>query len=115
MLLSILQKEFVLALALLITRADDIDCYLTLGDGYRDSRQHGDYGVAVGYGAARSNHKIRLAQDYNLFCNGEYITDSNHPKYKLLGEYWESLHPFATWGGRFNDANHFSFRYGGHR
>ena len=36
------------------------------GDGYRDERVFGRYGVKKGYGASRSNHKVRLAQDLIL-------------------------------------------------
>ena len=36
-----------------------------------------------------------------------------HPRRRLhryaeLGHYWENLHPFCRWGGRFNDGGHFS-------
>lgn len=31
--------------------------------------------------------------------------------HKLLGEYWESIG--GTWGGRFNDGNHYSLEHNG--
>ena len=113
--LSKTQREFVWALSKLINYAYEIGCELTLGDGYRDPRLHGDHGTKKGYGAAKSVHKIRLAQDYNLFVDGKYITDGGHAKYALLGKYWKTLHPLARWGGDFvtNDSNHFSFEYWG--
>lgn len=94
-----------------ISRTDGID--VTLGDAYRDPRLHGNFSELGGYGNSKSMHKIRLAIDLNLFVEGEYITDGGHDKYKVIGEYWESLDPFARWGGRFGDANHFSFIHWG--
>ena len=87
----------------------------TLGDAYRDSRVHGDYGIKESYAAAKSVHKLRLAIDLNLFVDGDYISDGNHSAYLELGELWESLDPMARWGGRFQsgDANHFSFEHEG--
>jgi hypothetical protein len=58
-------------------------------------------------------HDFRLAIDLNLFINGIWITDGGHPAWKQIGEFWETLHPLARWGGRFNDANHFSFTHNG--
>ena len=86
----------------------------TYGDAYRDPRVFGKFGDRAGYGAPTSCHKLRLALDINLFVDGEYITDGDHPAYKALGEKWESMHALAKWGGRFNDANHFSFAHGRH-
>lgn len=54
-----------------------------------------------------SLHKQRLAFDLNLFKDGHYLTTT--AAHKQLGEYWESLDPACTWGGRFNDGNHYSF------
>jgi len=58
-------------------------------------------------------HYSRLAVDLNLFIDGKYIEDGGHAGYKNLGEFWESLDPLCTWGGRFKDANHFSITNGG--
>ena len=80
----------------------------TQGDGYRDPRVFGDSGESKGYGKAWSLHKLRLAKDINLFIDGEWITDSQHPAWTELGEYWESLHPLCVNGRHFDDANHFS-------
>jgi len=60
-----------------------------------------------------SLHYQRLAIDLNLFVDGKYIRSGRHPAYVQLGTYWESLHPLCRWGGRFNDANHFSLTHAG--
>lgn len=113
------QSRFVLAVSQLIQFAYSKGYELTLGDGYRDPRLHGEIGVKMGYGHPKSCHKLRLAIDLNLFADIDgdgdldYVTDT--AMYKQLGEYWESLHPDARWGGRFEDGNHFSFEHNGNK
>lgn len=88
-----------------------------LGD-YIDS--HDGYEAALAEGMDRitakdptsdhmknSLHNIGLAQDIDLYRNGVYQTLSE--QHTHFGEYWESLHPYCRWGGRFNDGNHYSF------
>jgi len=113
--LSNLQKEYTACIAELI-----LWCYehgnheLTLGDAYRDPRLHGNIGIKKSYGHKSSNHKRRLAIDFNLFNErGDYLTKTE--SYKFLGEKWKTLHQQARWGGDFRtpDGNHFSFEYGG--
>ena len=106
--LSDTQWLFLQEVAELINYAHSLGYKLTLGDGYRDPRLHGDVGEKKGYGHAESFHKKRLAIDLNLFINGEYKTDTE--SHRPLGEYWESLG--GTWGGRFDDANHYSWGEG---
>jgi hypothetical protein len=54
-----------------------------------------------------SKHELGLAMDILLYIDGIYqITTEAH---KIFGEYWESLNPRCSWGGRFNDGNHYSF------
>ena len=105
------QRKFTYMLKELIEYAYANGYELTVGDAYRDPRLHGNIGDAKGYGHPRSNHKIRLAMDFNLFRNGVYLdrTEDHRP----LGEFWESLG--GTWGGRFNDGNHYSLEHGGNR
>jgi hypothetical protein len=112
-----LQREFTINVAYLIGYAYARGYELTLGDAYRDPRVHGAFGVKESYGATHSVHKVRLAIDFNLFVDGKYITDGNHEAYLVIGEFWESLHDLARWGGKFeiNDANHFSFEYQGYK
>jgi hypothetical protein len=84
---------------------------MTFGDAYRDPRVFGDVGEKEGYGRANSLHKMRLAVDFNLFKGGKFLqTTEDH---KELGEFWESLG--GSWGGRFNDGNHYSLKYRGLR
>ena len=79
---------------------------LSLGDAYRDPRTHGAMGIAKGYGHPKSNHKIRLALDLNLFKDGKFLQGTSD--HQPLGEFWEGLHPLCRWGGRFADGNHYS-------
>ena len=87
--------------ALLILHAEALGYEVTFGDAYRDPR--------VKYGAKNSLHRKRLAVDLNLFKNGRWLkTTAAH---RPLGEYWESIG--GTWGGRFDDGNHYSLTHGG--
>lgn len=82
---------------------------VTLGDAFRDPRVFGAVGEAKGYGNKSSAHKQRLAIDLNLFRDGQFLgsTEDHRP----LGEYWESIG--GTWGGRFQDGNHYSLEFRG--
>ena len=54
-----------------------------------------------------SCHYLRLAIDLNLFKDGKYLmTTEDH---LIFGEFWESLG--GSWGGRFNDGNHYSLEH----
>jgi len=109
--LSQKQRRFTLMISKLIEWAYANGYELTVGDAYRDPRVHGEVGEQKGYGRSRSNHKIRLAMDFNLFKDGKFLqTTEDH---KPMGEYWESLG--GSWGGRFNDGNHYSLEHGGQR
>lgn len=111
------QRKFTLMVAQLIQYAYSRGYEMSFGDAYRDPRLHGEIGVKIGYGHPKSAHKHRLAIDLNLFvdidADGDldYVTSSDVPAYKDLGEYWESMG--GSWGGRFNDANHFSLEHNG--
>ena len=85
----------------LIVFAYDKGYELTFGDAYRDSR--------VTYGHPESLHRSRLAIDLNLFKDQVYLTSTDD--HRELGEYWESIG--GTWGGRFNDGNHYSLEHNG--
>lgn len=103
------QRRFTRMLADLINFAYTNGYELTVGDAYRDPRLHGDMGVKKGYGHASSNHKQRLAMDFNLFKDGKFLTSTED--HRPLGEYWESIG--GSWGGRFNDGNHYSIEHNG--
>ena len=103
------QSEFALMMSKLIAKAYEMGYEVTLGDAYRDPRLHGQIGEKKGYGHSKSCHKLRLAIDLNLFKDGEFLTTTEG--HKELGEWWESQG--GTWGGRFNDANHYSLEHQG--
>src|SRR3990172_5977171 len=105
------QRLFTSMIAKLIIWAYEHGYELTFGDAYRDPRLHGAMGAPGGYGAVSSCHKIRLAVDFNLFKDGAFLqaTEDHRP----LGEYWESIG--GSWGGRFNDGNHYSLEHEGKR
>jgi len=86
---------------------------LTDGDAHRDRRVFGAMGEKMGYGHRNSNHKRRLARDYNLFINDTYqVTSEAHAP---LGEKWKTMHELARWGGDFPtpDGNHYSMEHEG--
>jgi hypothetical protein len=103
------QSRFVLMVSKLIQKAYAMGYELTFGDAYRDPRVFGKMGERKGYGESNSNHKQRLAIDLNLFKDGKFLstTDDHAP----LGVFWESMG--GTWGGRFNDGNHYSLEHNG--
>lgn len=107
------QSEFAQAVALLIQKADELGYEVTLGDAFRDSRVHGDFGIKQAYGRANSVHKLRLAIDLNLFKDGEYLSKTED--HRILGKWWvKTFKEYdAVWGGKWNDGNHYSFRVWG--
>ncbi len=73
---------------------------MTLGEGYDDD----------GTGHMKGSlHYDGLAQDLNLFKNGVWL--KNTEDHRFIGEHWEQMG--GTWGGRFNDGNHYSLAFGG--
>ena len=107
------QRIFTRNIGLLIEFAYENGYQLTFGDAFRDPRLHGKVGVKMGYGHAKSNHKNRLAVDFNLFKDGKYLTKTED--HKELGMYWEALNPDNRWGGHFDDGNHYSMEHQGIR
>lgn len=105
------QRRFSLLISQLIIWAYAQGYEITEGDAYRDPRLHGVVGVKLGYGSAFSNHKIRLARDLNLFKNGVFLQSTE--EHRPLGEKWESMG--GSWGGRFNDGNHYSLEHNGRK
>ena len=95
------QSKFAKMAAQLILWAYEQGYEVTLGDAYRSD--------ACTHGHPKSLHRKRLAIDINLFRDGKYMihTQDHEP----LGLYWESLG--GTWGGRFNDGNHYSLEHNG--
>ena len=111
------QRLFSKLIAQLIQWAYEEGYAVTLGDAYRDSRVFGPVGEKKGYGRSRSNHKKRLAVDLNLFksINGRWTYQRSTESHRVIGEHWESMHPSCSWGGHFDDGNHYSFEHQGMR
>ena len=82
----------------LIRFAYNMGYELTFGDAY----------ATTGH-MENSLHYKRLAVDFNLFKDGRYLTRTED--HAPLGEYWEAIG--GTWGGRFNDGNHYSLEHNG--
>lgn len=96
------QRLFTQLLGLLIQYANIMGYGLTVGDAYRDPA------------TTKFLHGKRLAMDFNLFKDGQYLVKSED--YKFLGDFWKALNPLCCWGGDFKpvpDGNHFSMTYGG--
>jgi len=103
----------------LIKRAQDLGYRVTFGEFWRPDFTAKHY-EKIGKGSKNSLHRVRLAGDLNLFDRwGVYLTKTED--YRELGEYWEGLsyttteneRVECTWGGRFNDGNHFSIEHNG--
>lgn len=105
------QRIFTRMVADLILFAYERGYELTLGDAYRDPRVFGPVGTRKHYSSANSLHKERLAIDLNLFKDGKFLTSTED--HRELGEFWESIG--GTWGGRFNDGNHYSVEHNGRK
>ena len=87
------QSYFVGMVGLLIQFAHNHGYELTGGDWFASSGHIDD-----------SFHYKKLAWDINLFKNGKYLTKTED--HRPLGEFWESIG--GSWGGRWNDGNHYS-------
>lgn len=100
------QSYFCNLLARLIVWIYEQGWQVTLGDGLR-SDGHGHMPSSL--------HYIGLAQDLNLFVNGEW-KDRSCPEWEAIGQHWKALDPLlCAWGGDFKsvDLNHFSLRHEG--
>jgi hypothetical protein len=104
------QRKFTRMVADLIVFAYDLGYELTFAEAYRTPEQAA-LNAKAGKGISSSLHLDRLAVDFNLFRNGKYLTKTED--HRALGEFWESIG--GTWGGRFNDGNHYSLSHGGRK
>jgi delta 1-pyrroline-5-carboxylate dehydrogenase len=114
---TLLQKQILFAMLVshLIEKATSSGYGLTFGEAWR-SDETAKLDAQDGKGIVNSVHRIRLAVDFNLFKNGVLLTSVED--YRPLGEYWESCSDAngaytCCWGGRFNDADHFSISHNG--
>jgi len=94
------QRKFTQMIANLINYAYLEGYELTFGDAWAHDRHK-----------ENSNHYIRLAVDFNLFKDGRYLTETSD--HEFLGLFWEEMG--GSWGGRFNDGNHYSLEHNGRR
>jgi len=94
------QRKFTQMIANLINYAYLEGYELTFGDAWAHDRHK-----------KNSNHYIRLAVDFNLFKDGRYLTETSD--HEFLGLFWEEMG--GSWGGRFNDGNHYSLEHNGRR
>src|SRR3990167_523642 len=110
MTLSAKQRLFTRMVADLIIWAYQNGYELTWGETYRTPQQAAKNAIE-GKGISNSLHCDRLAVDFNLFKDGVFLTETKH--HEPLGLYWESIG--GTWGGRFNDGNHYSLAHDGRK
>ena len=106
------QSAFAYQLARLIQWIYDQGWQLTLSEGFVGDTDaaDGDYDGPHKQGGL---HYKRLAQDLNLFVDGQWIVRGDHPAWQAIGKRWKQMDSLARWGGDFNDANHFSFAHEG--
>lgn len=104
------QSKFALMVTQLIQKAHEMGYQVTLGEAYRTPEQ-AVLNAKSGKGIRASLHTQRLAIDLNLFRDGIFLTRTSD--HQPLGEWWESIG--GSWGGRFNDGNHYSLEHNGIR
>lgn len=109
------QKVFSVMVAKLILEAIDRGYEVTLGEAWRPLQMAEIY-ASQGKGISNSLHGKRLAVDLNLFRGQTFLRDTED--YRELGEWWEKQSEgevVCSWGGRFQDGNHFSLAHEGVR
>ena len=97
------QRIFTKNVGKLIAFAYEKGIELTFGEAYRTSEQQQIYLRTGKTKTMNSNHLRRLAVDFNFFKNG--ILTYDWKEVKVIGDYWESLHPKNRWGGDWNKNN----------
>lgn len=104
------QHIFAMNLAKLLQHVESSGVTCSVGEVFRTKEQAEIY-AKEGKGIIDSQHCKKLAVDLFLFANGKFLQKKED--YKLLGEYWKSLHPDNRWGGDFPklvDSVHFEMR-----
>jgi len=97
------QRKFTMMIGRLIAFAYE--------EGYELSFGHAMRCQDCKVGSSVSLHKIKLAVDFNLFRDGNYLTKTED--HLPLGLFWEAIG--GTWGGRFQDGNHYSLEHNGRK
>ncbi len=103
MMLGQKQKKFMRMQSVLLTYVHSLGYEVTQGRGHVP-------GAKVKSGKL-SCHHYKLAVDLNLFKEGKYLTPTE--AHRIFGIFWEAMG--GTWGGRFNDGNHYSLEHNGVR
>ena len=98
--LSATQQLFTLNIAKLIKYAHLMGFGLTFGHAWRSPEEQERLFHAGHSRTLDSQHQNRLAVDFKVFLNGRLCLDWQ--TIKILGDYWESLHPHNRWGGDWN-------------
>ena len=111
------QRRFAYQISkLIIWIYEELGYEVSKGDAFRDTRVHGRMGIKKGYGRRNSCHKLKLAQDLNLFIwsakNKRRVYCRSTEAHRVIGEKWESMGTDHRWGGHYNDGNHYSFLHG---
>ena len=109
------QVLLVKSLGKLIRYADERGYELTLGEGFVQPvrKARGGEFFKDGVHMENSLHYSRLAQDLNLFVQGQFIQDGEHFAWVDLSNFWEELDVLARAGRRFGDSNHLSISHAG--
>lgn len=103
------QAAFLLDLCKLIQKATEMGFDVTGGELYRTPEQQEIYVKTGRSRTMNSLHLNRRAVDLNFFKGGKLIYEK--AQIQPLAEYWESLHPWNSWGGngvKLHDVPHFS-------
>ena len=104
------QHIFSQNLAKLLLHVDSLGLTCSVGEVFRTKEQAEIY-VKQGKGILDSQHCKKLAVDLFLFANGQFLQKKDD--YKLLGEYWKSLHSENRHGSDFPRADHVHFEMKG--
>jgi len=103
------QELFASLLCQLIIRAHILGFQVRLQELARTEYQAAE-NERLGVGVLNSAHRNKLAIDIVLMDRGS-VCDT--PEYTKLGEWWEAQDDNCRWGGRFDDAGHFSITHWG--
>ena len=106
------QRRFAMMTGMLITWAYANNYELTEGEGKRTAEQAA-WDAARGSGIQHSLHIIQLAHDWNVFRDGDWLSDAKD--YPDLVAYWKSLSKDACQGGDWGDSDHFSIQFQGRK
>lgn len=106
------QAKFASMLSVLLAYAEHRPGYLvTLAESFRSQAEQNRLFHEGKTKTLNSLHRLRLAQDLNLFIDGTFQTTTQ--SHAELGDVWRKLG--GAWGGDFDDGNHYSLEHEGRR